>query len=124
LFGRIHRAQSVSLLWVAYRIGVDLLQHNFSKNGVILHACVHGHRKEFFQGALVKFFQQYFRRGTSGEICFLPLETKKTVLFAEIYKFLPLFRHPCLCVGKVRAAPLKTGAISSVLTPFETVKFY
>jgi len=36
----------------------------------------------------------------SGEIWFLPLETKKTAFFAEIFKFLLLFRHPCLCVGK------------------------
>jgi len=34
----------------------------------------------------------------SGEICFLPLEIKKTAFFAEIFKFLPLFGHPYACV--------------------------
>jgi len=41
----------------------------------------------------------------SGEIRFSFLETKKTTFFAEIFKFLPLFPHPCLCArprhGKV-----------------------
>jgi len=53
MFGRIHRAQSVTLLWLAYRIGVvavlpdGVIQHKFYKNGAILHACVHGRRKDF-----------------------------------------------------------------------------
>ena len=57
MFGRIHRAHSVTLLWLAYRIGVveqccQMWQYNtfFYKNGVILHACVHGRRKDYFQG--------------------------------------------------------------------------
>jgi len=28
-------------------------------------------------------------------------------LFTKFFKFLPLFRRPCLCAGKVRATPLK-----------------
>ena len=32
-------------------------------------------------------------------------------------------QHPCLCIGKVRATPLKIGVISSVLTSFSLVKF-
>ena len=51
----------------------------FCKTGVILPACAHGRRKDFLQGA------------ESGEIRFLPLETKKTAFFANIFKFLP----PC-----------------------------
>ena len=35
----------------------------FHKNGVILHACVHGHRKEFLQGGTSGFFQQFFYGG-------------------------------------------------------------
>jgi len=52
----VHRAQSVTLLWLAYRIGVvqqccQVLKYNtmFYKNGVILHACAHGRRNDFFQ---------------------------------------------------------------------------
>jgi len=57
LFGRIHSAQSVTLIWLAYRIGVveqccRMVKYNtnFYKNGVLLHASVHGRRKDFFQG--------------------------------------------------------------------------
>jgi len=46
---------------------------------------------------------------------FLPLETKKTAFFAEIFKFLPLLPRPCLCAGKVRATPLKTILNSEIL---------
>jgi len=42
-----------------------------------------------------------------GEIKFSPLETKKIAFSAEILKFLPIFRHTCLFVGKVRATTLK-----------------
>jgi len=46
-------------------------------------------------------FPNVFLRGAkSGDICFLPLETKKTAFFPEVFKFLPLFPHPRLCVGK------------------------
>ena len=46
-------------------------------------------------GALVDFSKRFsLRGGKSGEICFLPLETKKTTFFAEIINFLPPFRHP------------------------------
>jgi len=55
----------------------------------------------------VEFSKSFSRGAKSGEIKFSPLETKKTAFFAEIFKFFPLFRHPCLCSGKVRATPLK-----------------
>jgi len=69
----------------------DVIQHNFIKNGVILHACyVHGHRRGFFQGEALVYFSKSFSRGAkSGEIWFLLLENKKTPFFAEIFKFLP-----------------------------------
>jgi len=57
LFGRKHRAHSVTLLWIAYRIGVDehcchLVEYItiFHKNGVILHFSAHGSRKDFSRG--------------------------------------------------------------------------
>jgi len=53
--GRIHRALCVTLLWITYRIGIgkqccQMVYYNkiFHKNGVIVHTCVHGRRKEFF----------------------------------------------------------------------------
>jgi len=58
-----------------------------------------------------RFLKKFFQGGKSGEFCFLPLTTKKTVFFAEIFQNPALFRHPCLCVGKVRATPLKTSVI-------------
>jgi len=77
LFGRIHSAQSVTLLWIAYRTGVE---------GI-------------FPGGDKWIFPNVFLRGAKcGEICFLPLDFKKTAFFAEVFKFLPLFRHPYACV--------------------------
>jgi len=37
-----------------------VIQHNFLQNSVILHACVHGRRKEFFLGEPLGFFQKFF----------------------------------------------------------------
>jgi len=71
----------------------------FHKNGVILHACVHGRPKDFFQrGPRVDFSKSVTTGANCGEICFLPLEIKKTALFADFFKFLPLFQHPYACV--------------------------
>jgi len=40
-------------------------------------------------------FPKVFLRGAKrGEIYILPLEIKKRTFFTEIFKFLPLFRHP------------------------------
>jgi len=67
MFGRIHGAHSVTLLWIAYRIGVveqccQMVKYNtmFYKSGKILHDCVHGRRKHFFQGGTGGFFQKCF----------------------------------------------------------------
>jgi len=54
--------------WTVLPDGV--IQHNFYTNGVILHACVHGRRKDFFQGGTIGFFQKFLYGGQSGEICF------------------------------------------------------
>jgi len=94
--------------WCCWTVLPDgVIQRSFYKNGVILHACVHGRRKDFFRGSLVDFSKSFSRRGQSGKICFLPLETKKTVFFAELFKFLPPFRHPCLCIGKSSCHTIK-----------------
>ena len=62
----------------------------------------------FSRGALVDFFKGFLGwEDKNGEICFLPLETNKTAFFAAIFTFLTTSGHRCLCVGKVRAAPLK-----------------
>jgi len=46
-----------------------------------------GARKFFFQGGpLLDFYKNFCRGFKSGEICFFPLETKKTTFFAEIFK--------------------------------------
>jgi len=111
----MHRAQSVSLLWIADRIGVveqccQMVKYNtiFHKNGVILHACVHGRRKECFQGGPIVDFSNSFSRGaTSSEMCFLPFETKITAFLLKFSNSCP-YRHLCLYVGKVRATSSKT----------------
>jgi len=59
---------------------------------MILHACVHKRREDFFPGgrALV-YFSKRFSSGVLkvAKFVFLPLETKKTTFFAEIFEFLP-----------------------------------
>jgi len=50
----------------------------------------------FSRRALLDFSKIFLWGAKSGEICFLPLETKKTAFFAEIFKFLPLSHtHAC-----------------------------
>jgi len=61
---------------------------------------VHGRRKDFFQGGPLGHFSKIFLGGGKyGEICFFPLETKKTTFFGEIFKIqdaFPPFRRPWL----------------------------
>jgi len=47
-----HPAVACSPHWCCWTVLPDgtVIQHNFYKNGVILHACVHGRRKDFIQG--------------------------------------------------------------------------
>ena len=60
-------------------------------------------------GGTGRFFQTFFWRGArSGEIYFLPLETKKTD-FCWNFKLLPPFRHPCVCVEKSSCHTIKNG---------------
>ena len=53
--------------------------------------------RNFSRGSLVDFSKSFSTGAKSGEICFFPLEIKKTAFFAEIFKLLPLFRHPYAC---------------------------
>ena len=102
MFGRIHRAQSVTLLWLAYRIGVveqccQMLKYNtlFTKTVQFFMLVCMGVGRIFPWGPLVDFIKVFLLGAKSGEICFLPLETEKTTFFAEIFTFLPPFPHPC-----------------------------
>jgi len=46
-----HAAMACLPHWSCWRVLPDgVIEHIFFKNGVILHACVHGRRKEFFLG--------------------------------------------------------------------------
>jgi len=94
------------------------MQHNFLQKWCNLHACVHERRKEFFQGGGNSGFFQVFLGGKSGEICFLPLETKETGFLLKISNSCPSpGTHACVS-EKVRATPLKSSVILSVLKPF------
>ena len=63
----------------------------------------------FFPGeALVDFSKRVSRGIKSGEICFLlHLKLRKIAFFAEIFKFLPPFRYPCLWAGKISCNTMK-----------------
>ena len=61
----------------------------------------------FSRGATSGFFQKFSRGTKSGEICFLPLETKKTLFWWKFQIPAP-FRHPCLCVGKSSCHTIKS----------------
>jgi len=115
IFGRIHRAQSVTLLWIAYRIGVveqccQMGKYNtiFHKNGVILHACVHGRRKEFLQGGpLVDFSKSFSWVGQKWWNLFFTTRNYENSIFCWNFQIpAPLPTPKCLRVGNVRATPL------------------
>jgi len=62
----------------------------------------------FSRGALMDFSKSVSKGETkSGEICFLPLETKKTACYADIFQFPAPFRHPYLRVGKISCQTIK-----------------
>ena len=95
----------------------------FSQKSCNFYAGEHERRKDFIQGALVDFFKSFSKGSKSGEICFLPLTTKKTVFFAEIFKFLSLFRHPCLCIGKRSCHPLNNWCNFKRFNTIPNMKF-
>ena len=72
----------------------------------------------FRGGAPVDFSKSFSRGGQKWWNFFFPLETKKTAFFAEIFKFLPLFQHPCLCARNIRSTQLENWVIPSILPPF------
>jgi len=81
--GRIHRAQSVTPLWFAYSIGVvEQCCHMVSYNTIFTCMCALASEGLFPGGELVDFCKVFLGGAKSGEICFLPLETKKTAVFA------------------------------------------
>jgi len=75
-----------------------------------LHACVHGGRKEFFQGgSLVDLSKRFSSEGAkSGEICFLPLETKKAAFLLKFSNSFPLSDTHVYVQENVRATPLNS----------------
>jgi len=65
-----------------------------------------GVRRNFSMGGHYWIFPNVFLGGPKVmKFVFYHPKPRKQ-LFAEIFKFLPLFRHPCLCVENVRATPL------------------
>ena len=57
---------------------------------------------------LVDFSKRFSREGQKWwNMFFTALETKKIAFFAEIFKFLPPFRYPCLWVGKISCHTIK-----------------
>jgi len=46
----------------------------------------HGRRKDIFHGGPLGDFSKIFLGVKSGEICFFPLETKKTTFFGKVFK--------------------------------------
>jgi len=107
LFGRIHRAQSVTLPWISHRIDVveqccQTVTQFFTKMVSFYMLVRMGVGNSFSRGgALVDFSKSFSTGAKSGEIWFLPLEIKKTTFFAEVFKFLLLFRHPYACVQEM-----------------------
>jgi len=64
--------------------------------------------RNFSRGATSGFFQTFYKGEPKVvKFGFQHSKLRKTTFFAETFKLLPLFRHPCLCVRKVRATPLK-----------------
>ena len=61
-----------------------VIQHNFYKTEILL-ACVHGRRKDFFQGALVDCSKSCSRDGPEVvKFVFYHSNIRKTTFFAEI----------------------------------------
>ena len=107
-----HPAMACLPHWCCWTVlSDDVIQHNFLQCNF---TCLCAWALEgFFPWGTSGFFQKFSRGSESGEICFLPLETKKTAFFAEILKSLPSFRHPSLCVGKSSCHTIKIGVIWS-----------
>ena len=69
---------------------------------------MHGRRREFFQGGHYWIFPKIFLRGAkNSEICFLPLEIKKTAYLLKFSNSCPSTDIHMLCAGKVCAKQLK-----------------
>jgi len=60
-----------------------VMQHNFNKNGVILHGMIFSKVGHYW------IFPKAFLGGGSGEIRFLPLETKKTAFLLKFSNSCP-----------------------------------
>jgi len=96
-----HPTMACLVHWCCWAVLPDgVIQHSFYKNRVIFILVCMSVGRILSRGALVDFFKSFSKGAKSGKIWFLPLTTKKTAFFAEIFKFLSPLRHPCLCVEK------------------------
>ena len=93
--------------WRCWTVLPDcVIQLIFHKNSVILHACVHGRRKEFFQvRPLVDISKCFATGGQKWWNLFFGLRKHHFCWDFQIPA--PLPTPICLCVGNVRATPLK-----------------
>jgi len=65
-----------------------VIQHTFLQKWC-KHACVHGRRKDIFQGGISGFFQMFSRGAKSGEIYFIPLKLRKQLFLLKFSNFCP-----------------------------------
>jgi len=69
----------------------------YHQNGVILHACVHGRRKEFFQGGTSGYFQTFFCGGSKVvKFVFDHSKLRKYFLLKFSNSFPPSDTHACV----------------------------
>jgi len=81
--------------------------------------------RNFSKGGTSGFFQKFFYGGPKVvKFGYYHSKLRKQRFFWNFQIPAPLSTPICLCVGNVRATPLKIWVVSSVLTPFQIVKFY
>ena len=88
--------------------------------------CAFGVGRNFSRGAHKWIFPKVFYGGPNVvKFGFYHSKLRKTAFFTEIFKFLPIIRRPYASVSeKFVPHHKKFWVISSVLTPYEIVKFY
>jgi len=97
LFGRLHRAQSVTLLWLAYRIGVvnsvepdGAIQHIFLQKWCNFTCLSVWASEGFFPGGPPVDFSKFFSRGLKVvKFGFYPSKLRKQLFLLKIPVTLP-----------------------------------
>jgi len=109
--------------WTVLPDGV--IQHNFSQKWCHFTClCAWASEEIFPGGALVDFSKSFPRGEKVVKFVFYHSKLRNSIICWNFQIPAPLPTPICLCVGNVRATPLKIWVISSVLTPFQIVKFY